>query len=70
MSRLLKYSTVLALAAAIGGGYMVLGPPSDGDIVPDTAQREHIEPAPPRTPASIDEEIDYLVAGRVASLEG
>jgi hypothetical protein len=72
MSRLLWYATVLALAAAIGG-YILLGP-SDEDIVPDPAEREaraHVEPAPPLTPASIEEEeLEYVVAKRVASLEG
>jgi hypothetical protein len=73
MSRLLKYSAVLALAVAIGG-YIVLGPPSDEDILPDPAQREaraQVEPSQPVTPESIEEEeLEYIVAKRVASLEG
>ena len=72
MGRLLWYSTVLGLAAAIGG-YIVLGP-GEEDIVLDPAQweaRVHVEPAPPLTPASIEEEeLEYVVAKRVASLDG
>jgi hypothetical protein len=69
MGRLLWYSTVLALAAAIGG-YIVLGP-GDEDIALDTAQRANVEAAPPLTPAAIEEEeLEYTVARRVASLEG
>jgi hypothetical protein len=71
MGRLLWYSTVLALAAAIGG-YIVLGP-SDEDITLDLAQREapaHVESGA-LTPATIEEEgLEYVVAKRVASLEG
>jgi hypothetical protein len=74
MSRLLKYAAVLALAVAIGA-YIVLGPLSLDDIFPTThAERKAVvallEPAPLATPASIDEELDYMVAKRLASLEG
>ena len=69
MGRLLKYAFVLALGIAIGA-YIVLD-----DIVPDTAERDaitaHSEAAPPATPASIEEEeLEYAIAKRLASLEG
>ena len=69
MGRLLKYAVVLALGIAIGV-YIVLD-----DIVPDTAERDaitaHSEAAPPATPASIEEEeLEYAIAKRLASLEG
>ncbi len=74
MSRLLKYAVFLALAVAIGA-YIVLGPLSLDDIFPAThVERETavalVEPAPPAKPASIDEELDYMVAKQLASLEG
>ena len=43
MGRLLKYSTVLALAVMIGG-YIVFGPPSDEDIIPGPAQQRDRRP--------------------------
>jgi hypothetical protein len=73
MSRLLKYAIVLAPAVAIGA-YIVLGPVSLEDIVPShpevKAAATHLQPTPPASPASIDEELDYMVAKRLASLEG
>jgi hypothetical protein len=76
MRRLLKYTFVLAFAVAIGA-YIVFGSLSGEDIVPDSAQRDPttapFEPPPPAgnvMPASIDEELDYMVAKRLASLEG
>jgi hypothetical protein len=57
------------------GGYIVFGPPSDEDIVPDPAQRREtqtrVEPSQPATLATIEEEeLEYIVAKRVASVEG
>ena len=73
MGRLLKYVIVLALAVVIGA-YIVLGPLGDEDIVPshpeEKAAAAHLQPTPPASPASIDEELDYMVAKRLASLEG
>jgi hypothetical protein len=76
MRRLLKYAFALAFVVAIGV-YVAFGPLSVEDIAPDSAQREaesaFVEPLPPThpaTPASIDEELDYMVARRLASLEG
>jgi hypothetical protein len=76
MRRLLNYAIVLAFAVAIGV-YLVFGSPSNEDSVPDSPQREAatslFEPPPPSdaaTPVSIDEEMDYMVARRLASLEG
>jgi hypothetical protein len=78
MRRLLKYASVLAFAVAIAiGVYIVFGSLSGEDIAPNSPQREAetapFEPPPPTdaaTPASIDEELDYMVARRLASLEG
>ena len=78
MRRLLKYAFVLALAVAIAiGVYVVFGPLSVEDIAPTSPRREAgtdvFEPPPPgqpATPASIDEELDYMVAKGLASLEG
>jgi hypothetical protein len=69
MRRLLKYAFVLALGIAIGA-YIVLD-----NIAPDTAEQGEIaarsEAAPPATPASIEEEeLEYSVATRLASLDG
>jgi hypothetical protein len=71
MSRLLKYAVVLALAVAIGC-YIVLGPLSLEAIIPNEqkAAVAPVEPKPPAPSASIDEELDYMVAKRLASLEG
>jgi hypothetical protein len=74
MGRLLKYAVVLALGIAIGV-YIVLQPLSLEDIVPDTAERDavtaHSEVGQPATPASIEEEeLEYRVAERLASLDG
>ena len=73
MSRLLKYAIVLALAVAIGS-YIVLGPVGLDEFLPSHPERAalaaHVEPTPPASPASIDEELDYMVAKRLASLEG
>jgi hypothetical protein len=74
MGRLLKYAVVLALGIAIGV-YIVLQPLSLEDSVPDTAERDaataHSEVAQPTTPASIEEEeLEYGVAERLASLDG
>jgi hypothetical protein len=71
MRRLLKYAIVLALAVAIGA-YIVLGPLSLDDFFPSHPEREalaDLEP-PPASSASIDEELDYMVAKRLGSLEG
>ena len=72
-ARLLKYAIVLAPAVAIGA-FIVLGPVSLEDIVPShpevKAAAAHLQPTPPASPASIDEELDYMVAKRLASLEG
>ena len=71
MRRLLKYAIVLALAVAIGA-YIVLGPLSGDDSFPSHPEREalaDLEP-PPASSASIDEELDYMVAKRLGSLEG
>jgi hypothetical protein len=72
MRRLLKYAIIVGLAAAIGGS-IVLGPLSYENSVPHPAEREagaEVEPASPVTSASIDEELDYMVATRLGSLEG
>jgi hypothetical protein len=73
VGRLLKYAIVLALAVAIGA-YIVLGPLSLDDILPSRAEQKAaafpIEPTPPASPASVDEELDYMVAKQLASLEG
>jgi hypothetical protein len=73
MGRLLKYAFVLALAVGVGC-YVVLGPFSLEDLVPLPADRNAavipVEPTSPAAPASIDEELDYMVAKRLASLEG
>jgi hypothetical protein len=76
MRRLLKFVFVLAVAIAIGV-YIVFGLPSGDGIVPELAQRETaatlFEPPPPAdtdTSVSIDEQLDYMVATRLASLEG
>jgi hypothetical protein len=76
MSRLLKYSIVLAFAIVIGS-YIVLGSLTLEDIFPGQPEREALaaDPLPlPRTPAAspatIDEELDYIVAKRLGSLEG
>ena len=71
MRGLLKYAFLLALGAAIGA-YIVL---SLEDDVGSPAQRDavtaHLEFGPPATPASIEEEeLEYTVAKRLASLEG
>jgi hypothetical protein len=73
MRRLLKYTFVLALAVGVGC-YVVLGPPSLEDLVPMPADRNTevipVGRTPPASPASIDEEVDYIFAERLASLEG
>ena len=73
MRRLLKYAFVLALAVGVGC-YVVLGPPSLEDLVPMPADRNTevipVGRTPPASPASIDEEVDYIFAERLASLEG
>jgi hypothetical protein len=76
MSRLLKYSIVLALAVVIGS-YIVLGSLSLEDIFPGQPEREAVaaDPlpsprTPPASPATIDEEVDYIVAKRLGSLAG
>jgi hypothetical protein len=73
VSRLLKYAIVLALAVAIGA-FFVLGPLSLEDIVPSHPEQRAavapVEATPLASPASIDEELDYIVAYRLASLAG
>ena len=73
MRRLLKYTFVLALAVG-GGCYVVFGPFSLEDVVPMPAERNAavipVEPTSPASPASIDEELDYMAAKRLASLQG
>jgi hypothetical protein len=73
MRRLLKYAFILALAVGVGC-YVVLGPLSPEDLVPIAADRNAevipVEPTPPASPASIDEQLDYMAAQRLASLEG
>jgi hypothetical protein len=72
MRRLLKYAVVLALAVAIGAG-ILLGPLSLDDIFPSHPEGKApaaVEPTPPAPSASIDEELDLMVAKRLASLEG
>jgi hypothetical protein len=79
MSRLLKYAIFLTSAVVIGF-YIVFGPLGLEDIASIPIQREttvvpptreaaltHVEPA---SKASIDEELDYMVAKRLGSLEG
>jgi hypothetical protein len=72
MGRLLKYVFVLALA--VGVGCYVFGPLSLEDLLPMLADRDPavvpVEPTPPASPASIDEELDYTVAKQLASLAG
>jgi hypothetical protein len=73
VGRLLKYALILALAVGVGW-YFVLGPFSLDDIValpadPNAAAIPD-EPNSPASPASIDEQLDYMVAKRLASLEG
>jgi hypothetical protein len=72
MGRLLKYAIFLALTVA-GAAYVVLGAVSLEDIFPDHPQQEALtgsfEPTPPKPSASIDEELDFMVAKRLASLE-
>ncbi len=64
MRTALKYAIFLALAVA-SGVYIVYGPESLNDIAPipvkSGAPVAHVEPGPS---ASIDEELDYLVAKR------
>ena len=72
MGRLLKYAVVLAVAVAIGA-YIVLGPASVDNLFSDGEQEaatSQPEPTPPAPSASNDEEQDYIVARRLASLEG
>jgi len=69
MRRLLKYAFVLALGIAIGA-YIVLD-----NMAPDAGHQGEIaarsEAAAPATPASIEEEeLEYSVAKRLASLDG
>jgi hypothetical protein len=79
MSRLLNYAIFLASAVVIGF-YIVFGPMGLGEIASIPIQRErtvipatreaavaHVEPA---SKVSIDEELDYMVAKRLGSLEG
>jgi hypothetical protein len=79
MSRLLKYAIFLASGVVIGF-YIVFGPLGLEEIASIPIQRErtvipatreaavaHVEPA---SKASIDEELDYMVAKRLGSLEG
>jgi hypothetical protein len=57
-----------------GPSRVVLGPLSLEDLVPMPADRNTevipVGRTPPASPASIDEEVDYMVAERLASLEG
>jgi hypothetical protein len=72
MRRLLKYAVALALAVAIAA-YIVLGPASVDNLFSDDEQiaaTSQPEPTPPAPSASNDEEQDYIVARRLASLEG
>jgi hypothetical protein len=79
MSRLLKYAIFLALAVVIGF-YILFGPTRREDIAFIPVQREAaVIPAKseaaapdvkPASTASIDEELDYLVAKRLGSLAG
>jgi hypothetical protein len=73
MGRLLKYAFALALAVGVGC-YVVLGPLGLEDLVPMPADRNAavipVGRTPPASPASIDEEVDYMVAERLASLAG
>lgn len=69
MRGLLKYAFVLAVGVAIGA-YIVLDV-----ITPDPAEQGGIAassgPAPPATPAAIEEEeLEYSVAKRLASVDG
>ncbi len=70
MGTALKYAIFLALVVA-SGFYIVYGPVSLEDIAPIPVKREapvaQVELAPS---ASIDEELDYLVAKRLGSLAG
>ena len=79
MRRLLKYACLLAVAAAIGG-YFVLAP-DDEDILPTSAQQgaptdpldgpPFAQTATRDSPASIvEEELQYKVAKEVATLDG
>src|SRR6516164_4012504 len=79
MSRLLKYAVFLASAVVIGF-YIVFGPLGLEDIASIPIQRETtvipttreaaVPPVEPASKASIDEELDYMVAKRLGSLEG
>ena len=76
MSRLLRYAIVLALAVAVGA-YIATGPISLDGFLPSHPDREALisqlesaPPAPPASPASFDEELDYMVAKRLATLDG
>ena len=73
MRRLLKYAFVLALAVGFGG-YFVLGPFSLEDLVPLPADRNAAaSPSSPlRQPRQRPSKrrLEYIVAKRVASLEG
>ena len=70
MRTALKYAIFLVLVVA-SGFYIVHGPVSLEDIAPIPVDREapvaHVEPA---LSASVDEELDYLVAERLGSLAG
>jgi hypothetical protein len=74
MSSLLKYATVILAFAVAIGTYNVLGPLSLEDIIPSHPQQRAavapVEATPPASPASMDEEPDYMVAKQLASLEG
>jgi hypothetical protein len=73
MGRLLKYAFILALAVGVGY-YFVLGPFSLDDIIAPPADPSAAvipgESTSPASPASIDEQLDYMVAKRLASVEG
>ena len=72
IGRVLKYAVVLAVAVAIGA-YIVLGPGSVDNLFSDDEQQAATakpEPTPSAPSASNDEEQDYMVAERLALLEG
>ena len=73
MRRLLIYAFVLALAVGVGS-YVVLGPFSLEDLVSMPADQNAevipVEPTPPASPASVDEELEYMAAKHLASLAG
>ena len=73
MRRLLKYAFVLALAIGVGC-YVVLGPLSLEDFISMPADQNAevipVEPTPPASSASVDEELDYMAAEHLASLAG